>query len=137
MIPGKVFSRFSPDVSFSGWEDVSTLPMNLPWNLAVSGTKPLAAYPSLLKAYVFPPFVLIGPLLKYLCCQRCTFSIVVPDLCPKKFWWPLVQRSALISFILGSNGVASILLFPAKSVPAMLEPRPLQWDLWVFRIPSA
>ena len=88
-------------------------------------------------AYVFPPFVLIGPLLKYLRSQLCTFSIVVPDLCPRKFWWPLVQRTASSSFKLGSKGDADILLFPAKSGPAMLEPRPLQWDLWVFRIPSA
>ena len=88
-------------------------------------------------AYVFPPFVLIGPLLKYLRSQLCTFSIVVPDLCPRKFWWPLVQRTASSSFKLGSKGDADILLFPAKSGPAILEPRPLQWDLWVFRIPSA
>ena len=88
-------------------------------------------------AYVFPPFVLIGPLLKYLRSQLCTFSIVIPDLCPRKFWWPLVQRTASSSFKLGSKGDADILLFPAKSGPAMLEPRPLQWDLWVFRIPSA
>lgn len=88
-------------------------------------------------AYVFPPFVLIGPLLKYLRSQQCTFSIVVPDLCPRKFWWPLVQRSASSSFKLGSKGDASILLFPAKSGPTMFQPRPLQWDLWVFRVPSA
>lgn len=88
-------------------------------------------------AYVFPPFVLIGPLLKYLRSQQCTFSIVVPDLCPRKFWWPLVQRSASSSFKLGSKGDASILLFPARSGPAMFQLRPLQWDLWVFRVPSA
>ena len=88
-------------------------------------------------AYVFPPFVLIGPLLKYLRSQRCTFSIVVPDLCPRKFWWPLVQRSASSAFKLESKGDPSILLFPDKSGPAMLEPRSLQWDLWVFQIPSA
>ena len=71
--------------------------------------------------------------------QRCTFSIVVPDLYLRLFWWPLVQRSAPSSLKLGSKGDASILLFPAKSVPAMLEPRPLHWDLWVSRprIPSA
>ena len=68
-------------------------------------------------AYVFPPFVLIGPLLKYLSSQQ-------------------VQRSASNSFKLGSKGDSSILLFPAKSGLSMWEPRPLQWDLWVFRIPS-
>ena len=71
--------------------------------------------------------------------QWCTFSIAVPDLYLRLFWWPLVQRSAPSSLKLGSKGDASILLFPAKSVPAMLEPSPLHWDLWVSRprIPSA
>jgi len=87
-------------------------------------------------AYVFPLFVLIGPLLKYLSSQGCAFSIVVPDLCLRRFWWPLVQRSASSSFKLGSKGDSSILLFPAKSGLSMWEPRPLQWDLWVFRIAS-
>ena len=87
-------------------------------------------------AYVFPPFVLIGPLLKYLRSQQCTFSIVVPDLWPRKFWWPLVQQSASSSFKLGSKGDASIFLFPTQSGPTMFQPRPLQWDLWVFQVPS-
>ena len=80
-------------------------------------------------AYVFPPFDLIGPLLKYLHSQQCTFSIMVPDLCPRKFWWLLVQQSASSAFKLGFKGDPSISLFPAKSGPAMLEPCPLQWDL--------
>ena len=87
-------------------------------------------------AYVFPLFVLIGPLPEYLSSQGCAFSIVVPDLCLRKFWLPLVHRSALSSFKLGSKGYSSILLFPAKSCPSAWEPCPLQWDLWVFRIPS-
>ena len=88
-------------------------------------------------SYAFLPFAFVGPLLKYLRSQRCTFSIVVPDFCPRKFWWPLVQRSASSAFKLGSKGDPSILLLPAKSGPAILELRPLQWDLWVFRILSA
>ena len=60
--------------------------------------------------YVFPPVVLISPLLKYLRSQWCTFSNVVPDLCPRKVWCPLVQRSASSSFKLGSKGDTSILL---------------------------
>ena len=40
--------------------------------------------------YVFPPFVLINQLLKFLSSQDCTFSVLVPDLCLRKFWWPLV-----------------------------------------------
>ena len=39
--------------------------------------------------YVFPPFVLITPLLKYVSKQdfHGAFTIVVPDLKPRRFWW--------------------------------------------------
>ena len=87
--------------------------------------------------FVFPPFVLIGPVVKFLSSQGCSFSIVVPDLHPRKFWWPLVERSASSAFKLGSKGDPSILLFPAGSGPSVWSPRPLQWDIWVFKIPGA
>ena len=43
--------------------------------------------------YVFLPFVLIAPLLKYLFEQdfHGAFTIVVPDLKPRRFWWALLQ----------------------------------------------
>ena len=88
-------------------------------------------------AFVFPPFVLIGPLVKFLSSQGCSFSIVVPDLRPRKFWWLLVERSASSAFKLGLKGDPSILLFPARSGTSVWSPRPLQWDIWVFRIPGA
>lgn len=88
-------------------------------------------------AYVFPPFVLIGPLLKFLFIHRCPFSIVVPDLCPKKYWWPILERRASASFMLGKRGDKSVLCFLTKSGPVPWEFRPLQWDLWVFRVPGA
>jgi len=85
-------------------------------------------------AFVFPPFVLVGPLLRFLLPQDCSFSIVVPELCPRKYWWPVLQRRAVASFKLGSKGDKSVILFPSKSGPDPWEPRPLQWDLWLFRI---
>lgn len=63
----------------------------------------------------FPPFVLINQLLKFLSSQECTFSVLVPDLCLRKFWWPLVQRNAVGAFKLGSKGDTNVLLFPARS----------------------
>ena len=41
-------------------------------------------------AYVFPPFLLIGPLFRFLKSQSCTFTIIVPHISPRKYWWPLV-----------------------------------------------
>lgn len=86
-------------------------------------------------AYVFPPFVLIGPLFKHLRTQRCPFSMVVPDLCPRRYWWPLLQQYASSSFLLGKKGAINVLLFPSKYGPPF-QTRPLQWDLWVFRVPQ-
>ncbi|KAK3741229.1 hypothetical protein QZH41_017137, partial [Actinostola sp. cb2023] len=87
--------------------------------------------------YVFPPFSLIGPLLKHLQSQGCPVSIVVPDLTPRKYWWPLICRRASSSFMLGSKGTSNVLLFPAKTRANPWTPRPLQWDLWVFRLPPS
>ena len=85
-------------------------------------------------AYVFPPFVLVVPLLRYLDQQGCPYSIVVLDLCPRKYWFPLLCRKATASFRLGKKGDPSILLFPSKSGPVLWQSRQLQWDLWVFRV---
>jgi hypothetical protein len=87
-------------------------------------------------AYVFPPFNLIGPLLKYLQTQGCPFSIVAPDLSPRRYWWPLLCRRASSAFRLGRKGDSGILLFPSKCGDASWVPRVLQWDLWVFRVPT-
>ena len=45
-------------------------------------------------AYVFPPFVLVGPLIKHLSSVGSPYTIVVPDLIPRIYWWPLPQQSA-------------------------------------------
>ena len=39
--------------------------------------------------YMFPPFILIAPLLRFLLEQNFhgAFTIVVPDLKPRRFWW--------------------------------------------------
>ena len=82
-------------------------------------------------AYVFPPFVLVGPLIRFLASQSCPYTIVVPDLRPRKYWWPLLVSSCVDSFKLGSKGDRNILLFPTNTG---VESRPLQWDLWASRI---
>ncbi|KAK3710380.1 hypothetical protein QZH41_012307 [Actinostola sp. cb2023] len=55
-------------------------------------------------AYVFPPFVLVAPLLRFLQESKARFTIVVPRLCPIPFWWPVLERRASASFKLGSKG---------------------------------
>lgn len=65
--------------------------------------------------YIFPLFVLLGPLLRFLVSQSCAFTIIVPDISSRKYWWPLVQRLASGGFRLGSKRDRAVLLFPAKS----------------------
>ena len=48
-------------------------------------------------AYVFPPFVLIGPLLRFLVSQSCALTIFVPDISPRKYWWPLFNDWLLVA----------------------------------------
>ena len=76
-------------------------------------------------AFVFPPFTLIGQLLKYLASQPCPFTMIAPDVSPRKYWWPLLQRQATVAFKLGQKGDNSILLFPTKTGLSTWEFRPL------------
>lgn len=84
--------------------------------------------------YVFPPFILVGPLLKFLLSQGVTFSMVVPDLRPKRYWWPIIRSASSATLRLGRKGDSGVLLFPPASRHTGWATRPLQWDLWVFRV---
>ncbi len=66
--------------------------------------------------YVFPPFVLIAPLLKCIFEQDChgAFTIVISDLKHRRFWWALLQSLAVDRVLLGREGEDGILLFPSQ-----------------------
>lgn len=85
-------------------------------------------------AYAFPPFILLGPLLRFLSPLPCPLTIIAPDLRPRQYWWPILQHRVSSCFKLGSKGQKDILLFPDVSRNGMFSSRPLQWDLWVFRL---
>ena len=85
-------------------------------------------------AYVFPPFILVGPLLNLLRESKVSFSMVVPRLSPLPYWWPLLYSYASASFKLGSKGDFDVLLFPSSY--GQFVSRPSQWDLFVFRVAS-
>ena len=84
--------------------------------------------------YAFPPFVLLGPLLKYFLDQgfQGALTLVVPDLRPRRFWWALLQSVAVDRLLLGRKGDDAVLLFPSCSTHVWLA-RCLQWDLWAYR----
>ena len=66
-------------------------------------------------AYVFPPFLLIGPLFRFLESQSCTFTIIVPEIFPRKCWWPLVFCRASCAYKRAFKGDNNVLLFPTQS----------------------
>ena len=63
-------------------------------------------------AYVFPPFILVGPL-RFLDKALFSFTIVVPKLSPLPYWWPLIQARASHVVILGRKADHDIVLFPS------------------------
>ena len=85
-------------------------------------------------AYVFPPFVLVGLLLRYFFDQRqCfAFTVIVPRLHPHRYWWAILQAMVVDSFLLGRKGDPAELLLPSCTSPDFIA-RPLPWDLWAFR----
>ena len=82
-------------------------------------------------AYVFPPFVMMGPLLKFLLQARIPVTIIAPQLSPTPYWWPILKGASSVSLLLGSKGEGGVILFPSPHV--CFATQPLQWDLFTFR----
>lgn len=94
-------------------------------DLSVGG--PLLAYP-----YVFPPFLLVGPVLCLLETDRCPCTMVTLDIYPKRYWWPIIQKYAIKSHLLAIRGDTTALLSPSKT--GWQPSRGIPGDLWVFSL---
>ena len=116
--------------------DGSLLPNYSPWPTLYSLGVNVFAQPIPIKhnIYVFPPFVLVGPLLRYFFDQRQRFAytVTLPRLHPQRYWWAILQAMGVDSFLLGRKGDLAVLLFPSCTSPGFIA-RPLPCDLWVFR----
>ena len=94
------------------------LPHYTPW--ASPGSAGVNVFANPLPAghniYVFPPFVLLGPLFRYVVDQelRGAFTLIVPDIRPRPFWWATIQAFSVDRFLLGKKGSSSVLLFPSQ-----------------------
>ena len=114
------------------------LPHFTPWPTPGSaGVNVFAnSLPARQNIYIFLPFVLIGPLLRYIFSQdfHDAFTLVVPDFHTRPFWWAPIQAMIVDRLLLGRKGSSSVLLFPSRHSPQWL-PRNLQWDLWAFGKP--
>ena len=69
-------------------------------------------------AYVFSPFVMVGPVLRFL--REVAFTIVVPKLTPIPYWWPILQARATHCVTLGRKGDMGVLFFLVHKVPSIL-----------------
>ena len=94
----------------------------------------LASYsPSLFcNPYAFPPIALIAQLLHFLRSLSLPRTLIIPDIYPRRFWWPLLQATATHCCLLAYKGDSAILSI-SSSKGFSLQPF-LPWDLWAFRI---
>ncbi|KAK3701457.1 hypothetical protein QZH41_004064 [Actinostola sp. cb2023] len=61
-------------------------------------------------AYVFPPFSLILPLLRFLLDQKAVVTVVVPRLSPLPIWWPVLKGS-LIPYLNANESAGGIMYY--------------------------
>ena len=50
--------------------------------------------------YVLPPICLIPHVIKYMRSLRLSYTIVVPDVSPRRFWWPFLASSCSSQYLL-------------------------------------
>ena len=81
--------------------------------------------------YVFPPFGLIGPVLRFLYRFKIAFTIIVPELHPHPYWWPELMARCTSRLIIGARGSLDALLTPSKKG---FQPIPCPCTLWACRV---
>ena len=82
--------------------------------------------------YVFPPICLIPHVIQYLRSLQLYYTIVIPDVCPRRFWWPLLTSTCSARHLLAIAGTVGALLTPSRN--GFSNHWPIPWDLWIFRI---
>ena len=82
--------------------------------------------------YLFPPICLIPHVIQYLRSLQLSYTIVIPDVCPRRFWWPLLASTCSVRHLLAVAGTVGALLTPSRI--GFSNHWPIPWDLWVFRI---
>lgn len=71
--------------------------------------------PDMTNPYVFPPFNLIGPVLRFLVEFGKPITIIVPELSPLPYWWPVLMARCSGRFCPGVRGDKHVLLASSKS----------------------
>lgn len=84
----------------------------------------------LARPYVFPPLVLVGPVLSLLTEFGLSCTVVVLDVFPRKYWWPALWKNSTRRYKLASKGDVGSILAPSKG--GWVPHQNLPGDLWVF-----
>ncbi|CAG2192597.1 unnamed protein product [Mytilus edulis] len=83
--------------------------------------------------YVYPPYVLIFPLLCFLKEQSVSCTVVVPELYPVPMWWPMLTSCSSTSILLGARGQKGVVKAPSRK-GFVVDEFGLRWPLWAFRV---
>ena len=81
--------------------------------------------------YVFPPFNLIGPVLKFLYGFKIPFTIIIPEFFPRRYWHPELLAHASDKLCLCEQGDMNVILAPSKTG---FRPFPCPLPLWAYRV---
>ena len=83
--------------------------------------------------YIFPPFALIGPLMRYFKQSGARITLIAPELSPTKYWWPILNSVCICRMLVGLKNERNILNFPpTRNLP--WHSKPLPWNLYAFRL---
>ena len=84
------------------------------------------------RPYVFPPLVLVGPLLRFMERSRIPFTLIVLDIYPRRYWWAIIIGKARKTQKLASVGDVGPLVMPTQN--GWVQDRPIAGDLWAFAV---
>ena len=76
--------------------------------------------------FVFPPISRIPHFLRFLADSPATFTIIVPDVTPRRPWWPILVSCSSSSALLAKKGAVGVVLPPSK------DDWLIPWDFRVF-----
>ena len=129
------FDLMSLDSNVQRKADGSPLPHYTPWPTGGSaGVNVFAQHiPPEHNTYVFPPLVMVGPLLRFLASTpKLQVTFITPAVQPCRFWWPILVKRSSDSLRIGKKGDENAVLFPSANNNFVSKPLP--WDLWAFRL---